>query len=177
MTSCRFDSRRLPQHNLRFPAGGVPEWLKGADCKSVGLRLRWFESSLLHQHHVCAAARDVASTAGTNRGGRGRRDAELRRGKCVQDAGGCSSMVEQKPSKLTTRVRFPSPAPRTVNEVLARTSKRSQGKALAVQGAFLCPCGSVVEHSLGKGEVTRSIRVMGTNAVKSGPCMTDRSSR
>ena len=31
-----------------FP-GGVPEWLKGADCKSVGLRLRWFESSLLHQ--------------------------------------------------------------------------------------------------------------------------------
>jgi hypothetical protein len=29
--------------------GGVPEWLKGADCKSVGLRLRWFESSLLHQ--------------------------------------------------------------------------------------------------------------------------------
>ena len=29
-------------------AGGVPEWLKGADCKSVGLRLRWFESSLLH---------------------------------------------------------------------------------------------------------------------------------
>ena len=28
--------------------GGVPEWLKGADCKSVGLRLRWFESSLLH---------------------------------------------------------------------------------------------------------------------------------
>ena len=27
------------------------------------------------------------------------------------DAGGCSSMVEQKPSKLTTRVRFPSPAP------------------------------------------------------------------
>jgi hypothetical protein len=29
--------------------GGVPEWLKGADCKSVGFRLRWFESVLLHQ--------------------------------------------------------------------------------------------------------------------------------
>ena len=27
------------------------------------------------------------------------------------DRRGCSSMVEQKPSKLTTRVRFPSPAP------------------------------------------------------------------
>ena len=29
--------------------GGVPEWLKGTDCKSVGVRLRWFESSPLHQ--------------------------------------------------------------------------------------------------------------------------------
>ncbi len=29
--------------------GGVPEWLKGADCKSAGVRLRWFESNPLHQ--------------------------------------------------------------------------------------------------------------------------------
>ena len=29
-----------------------------------------------------------------------------------KEFGGCSSMVEQKPSKLMTRVRFPSPAPR-----------------------------------------------------------------
>src|SRR5208282_4255066 len=28
--------------------GGVPEWLKGTDCKSVGARLRWFESNPLH---------------------------------------------------------------------------------------------------------------------------------
>jgi hypothetical protein len=28
--------------------GGVPEWLKGADCKSAGVRLRWFESNPLH---------------------------------------------------------------------------------------------------------------------------------
>ena len=48
-------------------------------------------------------------------------------------------MVELKPSKLMTRVRFPSPAP-----VLA------------------CPCGSVVEHSLGKGEVVSPILTMGT---------------
>jgi hypothetical protein len=26
----------------------VPEWLKGADCKSAGLRLRWFEPSPAH---------------------------------------------------------------------------------------------------------------------------------
>ena len=55
-------------------------------------------------------------------------------------------MVEQKPSKLTTRVRFPSPAPAFGG----------------LQFGFTRPCGSVVEHSLGKGEVTRSIRVMGT---------------
>src|SRR5215471_15429413 len=35
--------------NSAVRCGGVPEWLKGADCKSVGLRLRWFESNLLHQ--------------------------------------------------------------------------------------------------------------------------------
>ena len=39
-------------YNLRL-RGGVPEWLKGADCESVGLRLRWFESSLLHQRCDC----------------------------------------------------------------------------------------------------------------------------
>ncbi len=26
----------------------MPEWLKGADCKSAGLRLRWFEPSPAH---------------------------------------------------------------------------------------------------------------------------------
>ena len=28
--------------------GGVPEWPKGADCKSVAFQLRWSESTLLH---------------------------------------------------------------------------------------------------------------------------------
>ena len=28
--------------------GGVPEWPKGTDCKSVVVRLRWFESTPLH---------------------------------------------------------------------------------------------------------------------------------
>ena len=26
----------------------MPEWLKGADCKSAGLRLRWFETISAH---------------------------------------------------------------------------------------------------------------------------------
>ena len=52
-------------------------------------------------------------------------------------------MVEPQPSKLMTRVRFPSPAPIWL-------------------GKSYRPCGSVVEHSLGKGEVGSSILPMGT---------------
>ena len=33
----------------RRQCGGVPEWSKGADCKSAGARLRRFETSPLHQ--------------------------------------------------------------------------------------------------------------------------------
>ena len=35
--------------SINFIFGGVPEWPKGADCKSVALLLRWSESILLHQ--------------------------------------------------------------------------------------------------------------------------------
>src|SRR5215211_589645 len=38
--------------------------------------------------------------------------------------GGCSSMVEQQPSKLMTRVRFPSPAP------VPNLSRRACGRLL-----------------------------------------------
>ena len=31
--------------------GGIPKRPTGADCKSAGLRLRWFESTSLHQLH------------------------------------------------------------------------------------------------------------------------------
>jgi Domain of unknown function (DUF4345) len=31
----------------------MPEWLKGADCKSAGFGLRWFETSSLHQLFSC----------------------------------------------------------------------------------------------------------------------------
>ena len=35
----------------------------------------------------------------------------------------------------------------------------------SVSGKFFGPCSSVVEHSLGKGEVARSIRAMGTTEI------------
>src|SRR5256885_12090981 len=49
-----------------------------------------------------------------------------------------------------TRVRFPSPAP-VGEQSFLRLLRQPQG-----------PCGSVVEHSLGKGEVGSSILPMGT---------------
>ncbi len=39
----------MPARSQNTNGGGVPEWLKGTDCKSVGARLRWFESNPLHQ--------------------------------------------------------------------------------------------------------------------------------
>src|SRR5690606_36200633 len=77
--------------------GGVPEWLKGTDCKSVGARLRWFESSPLHQIHASLKVLWHQRVGETSSEG--------------TLIGGCSSVVEPQPSKLVARVRFPSPAP------------------------------------------------------------------
>ena len=90
----RLDARKPAIVRVRL--GGVPEWLKGADCKSVGLRLRWFESSLLHQRLKSAVCESIVCARSRKAGG---------------VPSGSSSMVEPQPSKLMTRVRFPSPAP------------------------------------------------------------------
>ena len=58
--------------------------------------------------------------------------------------GGCSSMVEPQPSKLMAWVRFPSPAPVRTVIVCAHVAQ-------------------LVEHFLGKDEVTGSIPVVGTS--------------
>ena len=39
--------------------GGIPKRPTGADCKSAGLRLRWFESTSLHQIQHCKMFRGV----------------------------------------------------------------------------------------------------------------------
>jgi hypothetical protein len=43
------DKVKNPWHNPGFTLGEVAEWLMAADCKSALLRVRWFESSPLHQ--------------------------------------------------------------------------------------------------------------------------------
>jgi hypothetical protein len=67
-------------------------------------------------------------------------------------------MVELKPSKLKTRVRFPSPAP---------------APSSFVGYLIVGPCGSVVEHSLGKGEIAGPIPATGTKHLvkKLGRCV------
>ncbi len=65
--------------------GGVPEWSKGADCKSAG--------------STFGGSNPPPSTINKEKG-------VIRKLIC-----GCSSMVELQPSKLNTWVRFPSPAP------------------------------------------------------------------
>src|SRR6476646_5914857 len=97
---------------MRFPGfdGGVPERSKGADCKSAGSA---FEGS-----------NPSPSTSEEFRGQKTRRQnamwAWVRAERFFSGwrhlnsqflNRGCSSMVEQKPYKLMTRVRFPSPAP------------------------------------------------------------------
>src|SRR6218665_3467923 len=86
---------------------------------------------------------------------------------CARVVGRCgsSSVAEPQPSKLITRVRFPPPPPtpfagsspghRWSSSVAAGCLSRWYG---FVDG----PCGSVVEHSLGKGEVAGPIPAMGT---------------
>ena len=48
-------------------SGEVPEWPKGADCKSAGVSLRRFESSPLHMkcgdHHVATFNAGIAQLA------------------------------------------------------------------------------------------------------------------
>ena len=39
----------------RFKEGRIPEWPNGADCKSAGLCLRWFESIFAHKNKLPTA--------------------------------------------------------------------------------------------------------------------------
>ncbi len=70
---------------------------------------------------------------------------------------GCSLMVELQPSKLTTWVRFPSPAPYWLTDLPIRVAVNGRPKSVA-------HIAQSVEHFLGKEEVTGSNPVMGSIA-------------
>ena len=44
---------------VRYKPGRVPEWTKGADCKSAGWRLRWFESVPAHYGTGCVPVKST----------------------------------------------------------------------------------------------------------------------
>src|SRR6266567_6629723 len=86
--------------------GGVPERSKGADCKSAGSA---FEGS---NPSPSTSQKTRVGRQGWSDGGLMRADQGSNFAIYLRFLNrGCSSMVEQKPSKLMTRVRFPSPAP------------------------------------------------------------------
>jgi hypothetical protein len=80
----------------RTVRGQVPKRPKGTDCKSVA-------SSFSGSNPLLPTSFEPFASMG--------RDRERTRFKNGRYKSGCSLMVKRQPSKLVTRVRFPSPAP------------------------------------------------------------------
>ena len=51
--------------------GHIPEWPNGADCKSAGFRLRWFESICAHNFRTFCGSSSVDRALAFQAGGRG----------------------------------------------------------------------------------------------------------
>ena len=79
-----------------------------------------------------------------------------RRGEAKEGEGGCSSRVEPQPSKLMMAVRVRSPAPLDTGGLL------DVGRRVCGEMRYSRPHSSVVEHFLGKEEVTGSSPVVGS---------------
>ncbi len=109
-------------------------------------KLRWFESTPLHHGNAWAGVV----------GEMGDRDAAQEYAmRTPERVAGCgySSVAEPQPSKLKMRVRFPLPAP-GLARVRVRARTRTRGSAHIAQ---------LVEHFLGKEEVTGSNPVMSSS--------------
>ena len=108
---CRslFDTPRLFRQNREFRSEGFPS---GQREQTVNLPAMPSKVRILPPPPV--SSEGYGRRAGGNAGGPGLVPAAAARWLSAgfeDSERGCSSMVEQKPSKLTTRVRFPSPAP------------------------------------------------------------------
>ena len=51
--------RQKSAENVLTRYGRIPEWPNGADCKSAGLYLRWFESIFSHEAEVALVKADI----------------------------------------------------------------------------------------------------------------------
>ncbi len=135
VASSKLAVRSIPKLFIRSALEWVLDrWVRGSNRRTVNpepARRRWFESSSIH--HVSLS---VSSS------GPGHHPFTVNTGVRIPLPTpvfcGCSSMAERKLSTLTTRVRFPSPAP-----------------FLADPG-FIAGIVQLVEHNLAKVEVASS---------------------
>ena len=120
--------------------GGLPEWPKGADCKSAGYA---FDGSNPSPSTPCMNLR-IGATAHPTRG---------------------SSSVGRASAFQAERRRFESGLPlHPAGRLQSRAAVQSReqcGRSSAVE-AVKCPGSSVAEHPLGKGEVESSILFLGS---------------
>ena len=123
-----FALRKMPSFR-----GGVPEWPKGADCKSAGTAFGG--SNPPPSTSFDGLTRGLVSGPWPEVEGPPMA-APFRFGRLFRvvpaDGGtvghrGCSSMVEPQPSKLMMWVRFPSPAPRVVPGCRGSGCRRKRG--------------------------------------------------
>ena len=127
----------------RNRCGEVPEWPKGADCKSAGECLRRFESSPLHSR--CEGTTRIMSR-GSSSGGRAR--AFQARGRGFDSR---LPLIDLGARPVLGRCA-PSALPMPPDPVGWRDRSRGQPPAHVAQAA---------EHFLGKEEVTGSNPVVG----------------
>ena len=113
---------------VRRLRGRVSRAAKGADCKSAGYA---FVGSSPTSPTNLRASRRFGWQTGLDREGCPSKPAGRRRAKFLINSvafRGCSSMVEQQPSKLMTTVRFRSPAPIFAAPQLRMASQPSRGE-------------------------------------------------
>ena len=81
----------------------------------------------------------------------------------VPTSRGCGSMVELKPSKLLTRVRFPSPAP-----------LKSQARALSALAFFVCASKCVPSSGPNADQIGKRLQTLLFRELHAGSCLLGR---
>ena len=163
-------------------SGEVPEWPKGADCKSAGVSLRRFESSPLHRRDGRAGIAQLARASAFQAEGRGFESrfplcgrppisAHLRRCSGARLRGlalpGCGVASATPPRSLPRALqldasRRPARNWRSVGRGASRaTTSISFLKRETGRNRFFAQVAQLAEHVLGKDEVGGSIPLLG----------------
>ena len=155
-----FGTRRCPPGGVLCKSGQIPKRPNGSDCKSDGSAFTG-SNPVLPTTPTPPTATERCTLPGSRFGSTSpfpTPGPHLAHDLAYAPAGavsaryrGRSSMVERQPSKLIAWVRFPSPAPGTAHS----SGPCRTAEPHPVDLRSRC-CSSVVEHFLGKEEVTGS---------------------